>query len=57
MQLQCLVGKGLQCSLHGDRVDRLEIAPEGVSFLLVEFLSSVKVILLLLLLMMVTVVS
>lgn len=55
MQLQCLVGKDLQCPLHGDRVDRLEIAPEGVSFLLVEFLSSVKIMLLLL--MMVTVVS
>ena len=57
MQLQCLVGKGLQCPLHGDWVNRREIAPEGVSFLLVEFLSSVKINLLLLLLMMVTVVS
>lgn len=55
MQLQCLMGKGLQCPLRGDWVDRK--APEGVSFLLVEFLSSVKIILLLLLLVMVTVVT
>lgn len=41
----------------GARVHRLEIAPEGVSFLLVEFLSSVKIILLLLLLKMVTLVT